>query len=82
MPSDYYQKVQRSAPFMPDLCASADRFTTPDSWIEISSQPSSSSLSSAAAEPHNTQLPTQVRHNNRRARRRRGLPTAASADQL
>lgn len=57
--------------------AYTDYFTPPDSWVEISSQPSSSSLSSANDEIVTTGL--RVQHEPRQRRRRVVRPGAPSA---
>ena len=60
--------------------AYTDYFTPPDSWVEISSQPSSSSLSSANDEIVTTGL--RVQHEPRQRRRRVVRPGAPSALQM
>lgn len=57
--------------------AYTDYLTPPDSWVEISSQPSSSSLSSANDEIVTTGL--RVQHEPRQRRRRVARPGAPSA---
>ncbi|KAI9854180.1 MAG: hypothetical protein M1824_000559 [Vezdaea acicularis] len=56
---------------------SANHASTTESWVEISSQPSSSSLSSVADEIVTTGLRVQAEPTSRRRRRRRHLQTQA-----